>query len=425
MHNERETPAMETMPLTTSRPGPDQLRPGALSAKLGLAGKAATIACHLAWESVRRPQPTSVDSIPRSPEALTCQWLTSALCADVPRAGVVGFKLVGGSDGSTSRRAIQVAYNTTGQGAGLPERLFSKSTPKFTSRLITGPASQALRTEAAFYNTIRPGLPIEAPQGYFAAVDERSYRSIFLIEDVCVTRGARFGSAVDLAVDRPMAESMVRQMATYHAALWQSPRFDQDLRWVQSAYPWHLDTERLIPFERRNLVGLDRAEAVLPPELLARKSEIYPALLRSLVLNAQAPETLLHSDVHLGNWYVTDTGQMGQHDWQCITKGQWALDVSYALSCALRIEDRRAWERDLIELYLQTLAKGGVDAPSFDAAFLAYRRQIFHGLVFWTFTIGRSPLHPKMQPDEISLANLERMGQAVVDLESIDACNAG
>jgi hypothetical protein len=56
----------------------------------------------------------------------------------------------------------------------------------------------------------------------------------------------------------------------------------------------------MLPFDRRALVGFDRAEAVLPPELRARKGEVFPALMRCLAVNGQAPETLLHSDVHLG-----------------------------------------------------------------------------------------------------------------------------
>ena len=398
--------------------------PGAVSTKLELAGTVARVAGHIARESVRWKRATTTYEIPRAARELNCQWLTGALCAAHPGAEVLDLKLLGGHDGTTSRQAIHITYNSVGQAAGLPERVFSKATPKFASRLLTGP-SHALLSEERFYNTIRPGLPIEAPEGYFAAFDPRSYRSIFLIEEVSVSRGARFGSALDLLVDRPMAESMVRQMATYHAAFWQSPRFDDDLRWIQSALRWQRNVNAVLPFKRRSLVGFDRSAAALPAELRPRKAEIYPAFMRSLILNSKAPETLLHSDVHLGNWYVTDKGQMGQHDWQALTKGQWALDVSYALSCALRIEDRRAWEHDLLEIYLEALAARGVDAPDFGAALLAYRQQMFHGLIFWLFTIGRSPVQPKMQPDHISLANLERMAQAVVDLESLDACTPG
>jgi hypothetical protein len=411
---------VSTLPRNIDVPAPaSELRP---LTKLSIARKAATVACHVAWERARRERPTSTERIPRSIEALTTQWLTDALCAEVPGAQVTDFEVIGGSNGTTDRRALRVAYNAAGQAAGLPDRVFAKATPRLTSRLLTGPVG-ALRGETAFYNSIRPGLPIEAPQSYYAAVDERSYRSIVLIEDVTVTRGARFGSPADLPVSRPMAESMVRQMAAYHAAFWQSPRFAGDLAWLPTAQQWQDNTNNVLPYDRRCLVGFDRAGAVIPDELKKRKADVLPAFTQSLALNARAAETLVHFDVHLGNWYVLDSGEMGQHDWQVLVRGHWALDLSYALTSALRIDDRRLWERQLLEIYLAGLAEGGVEtAPTFEEAFLAYRQQIFHGLTFWLFTIGRSPFQPKMQPDEVSLANLERMAQAVVDLQSLDAC---
>jgi hypothetical protein len=42
-------------------------------------------------------------------------------------------------------------------------------------------------------------------------------------------------------------------------------------------------------------------------------------------------------------------------------------------------------------------------------------------MLAWLATIGRSPLQPKYQPDEISLANLERITTAFADLETLDA----
>lgn len=86
-----------------------------------------------------------------------------------PSMNMFGFTLGGGSDGSTSRGAVTVAYNEVGKRAGLPVDTFTKATPKLTSRLITVP-SGALVTEAAFYTDIQPGLAIETPVGYYAGV---------------------------------------------------------------------------------------------------------------------------------------------------------------------------------------------------------------------------------------------------------------
>ena len=177
-------------------------------------------------------------------------------------------------------------------------------------------------------------------------------------------------------------------------------------------------------FEKRSLIGVDRAARVSAPGFVNRKNEIWPAFMRSLELNVSGPITLLHQDVHAGNWFDAD-GEMGLYDWHCIARGGWALDVAYAMMSGLTVDDRRAWEKELIAYYLEQLAAAGGDAPTFEQAFLQYRQQVFHGLFFWLITIGAGKLQPEMQPVEISEANLERMTHAVMDLDSLSALNEG
>jgi len=55
------------------------------------------------------------------------------------------------------------------------------------------------------------------------------------------------------------------------------------------------------------------------------------------------------------------------------------------------------------------------------AACLAHREQPFRGLAFWLYTIGAGRLQPAMQPDEVSLANLDRMTNMIIDLDSFGA----
>ena len=55
------------------------------------------------------------------------------------------------------------------------------------------------------------------------------------------------------------------------------------------------------------------------------------------------------------------------------------------------------------------------------AACLTHRQQPFHGLAFRLYTIGAGRLQPAMQPDEVSLANLDRMTNMIIDLDSFRA----
>jgi hypothetical protein len=84
------------------------------------------------------------------------------------------------------------------------------------------------------------------------------------------------------------------------------------------------------------------------------------------------------------------------------------------------VADRRAWERELLAAYLDQLKIAGGPADfGFDEAWLRYRQQVFHGLIFWLYTIGHGRLQPEMQPDNVSRINLERMTNALVDLDSL------
>jgi hypothetical protein len=360
--------------------------------------------------------------VPASPAVLTPEWLTAALCADHPAASVTSVEVTGGSDGTSSRRSLVVTYNEAGSAAGLPTHLFTKSTATLTTRIVCG-LCHLLANESGFYNHIRPALDMSAPHGYHAVYDPKSFRSLFILEDVATTRGATFGSPVDRVLSRDQAEDVVRQLAAYHGALWDDPRLTTEFTWLLTAFDWHTRMNNMINTSRMFRNGIPRAEAVIPDELLDRRDELWPALMRSTELHARAPHTLVHADVHAGNWFVTADGGMGLYDWQCTVRGNWALDFAYALMSGLSIESRREWEEDLLRLYLEELKAAGGEAPGFDEAWLQYRQQVFHGLFAWVGTIGAGRMQPEMQPRDICLANIERITQAVVDLKSLDALN--
>ncbi|MEW6166484.1 MAG: phosphotransferase [Pseudomonadota bacterium] len=112
---------------------------------------------------------------------------------------------------------------------------------------------------------------------------------------------------------------------------------------------------------------------MIPPGLLSREAEVFPATLVSALRHAELPESVIHSDVHLRNWYVTRDGRMGPNDWQCVCRGHWSRDLAYCLSTALRIDDRHTWERELIAYYLDRLQAAGEPHIEFDFAWRHYR----------------------------------------------------
>lgn len=386
---------------------------------LGLVGR---VGYHVTRERLARPRPTTLREVPPSPESLTPEWLTIALCDGVPGAAVVDFELGARNDGTSARRTMRVAYNDAGRAAQLPEALFTKSGPTFLKRLVGAGAGLA-RVESSFYALVRPQLEIEAPVTRYSAYDPVSHRQMLITDDVAVTRDATFGTALDRALTRAQAEQLVDVLAALHARFWDAPLRRLYGSWLENAYEVTVRLNVAIGAKARIRSGFERAREVIPAAVYARRAEVHPALMRSQQINVTAdPQTFLHGDVHPGNWYLTGDGRLGLYDWQLSVQGGPGRDLAYALCTHLTIEQRRAWEHELLDRYLEQLEADGVEAPpSAEALFLSYRQQVCYAMLAWLATIGRSALQPKYQPDEISLANLERITTAFDDLETLDA----
>jgi len=371
------------------------------------------MAIHTIWDHITRPIAKTIDDVPWCAEAISPDWLTGVLCGAIPGARVASVEIRGGDQGSSVRRQLRVVYNEEGKNGGLPENLFCKTTPTVLTRLATGLSAAG---EARFYRHIRPELNIEAPICFHSAWDRNSGRSVHLFNDVVADKGASF-CRWHTSISLPQAQQIVDTLARFHSRYYDSARFSSDLRWVRTFEDFFRAGER-VGLRQCHEQAMIQAEAVIPADVTRCRAQIWPATMRALEQHAKAASTLIHSDVHLGNWYVTREGRMGLCDWQCLGKGHWARDVSYALSTTLAIEDRRAWERDLLTRYLERMKEQCGLSITFDEAWDLCRQQLFLALMMWTPTLVHTRTTPDMQPEAMSLEMIKRITSAISDLES-------
>jgi hypothetical protein len=374
------------------------------------------MAVHTIWDHITRPVARTIEDVPWCAEAISAEWITAVMCRSVLGARAVSVEVCGGDQGSSVRRRLKVAYNDEGRKAGLQEDLFCKTTPTVLTRLATGLSAAA---EGRFYREIRPQLKIEAPRCFHSAWDRNSGRSVHLFEDIISTRAARF-CKWNTTISRAQAEQIIDTLATMHSQFYESPRFDSDLKWVVSYVDFFAAGER-VGLRECHEQAMIKAEVVIPADVTRRRAEIWPMTMKALDLHRKGPHTLLHSDVHLGNWYISGEGRLGLCDWQCLGQGHWARDVAYALSTTIAIEDRRAWERDLLERYLEQMREKRGLSIGFDEAWDLYRQQILLALMMWTPTLVHTRTTPDMQPEEMSLEMIKRMTAAMSDLKSLDS----
>ena len=374
------------------------------------------MAIHTIWDHLTRPVATTIDDVPWCADAASVDWMTAVLCSDVKGARVTSVEVCGGDQGSSVRRRLKVTYNDEGRQAHLPEDLFCKTTPTVATRLATGLTAAA---EGRFYREIRPGLNIETPRCYHSVWDRNSGRSIHVFEDVVATKAARF-CRWHTPISRPQAERIIDTLAAIHGQFYESARFDADLKWVVS-YVRFFGAGEGVGLRQCHEEAMTQAEAMIPADITRRRSEFWPITMKALDLHRKGPSTLIHSDVHLGNWYISGDDCMGLCDWQCLGKGHWARDVAYALSTTISIEDRREWERDLLRRYLERLRENCRVSISFDEAWSLYRQQVVLALMMWTPTLVHSRNLPDMQPEEMSLEMIKRITGAMSDLRSLDS----
>jgi len=384
--------------------------------KLWLARRAAIVGAHVLLEKVRTPPLVTAEDVPRNGSDLNLEWLTQVLCAGHPGAQVTSFNCPGGSVGTSTRTALRVDYNEAGRAAGLPTELFTKTSAAYSQRLLLGGAD-VLSGETHFFMRFRPAVAMEAPLGYWGGVDDASWRSMIMLEDIAATKGAQFIEPTT-ALAREQVEDILRNMAAYHGTWWESP----ELAVLKTPTDHYNNVANMLDMGGRCTVGMERARSVIPRSLHGQADRMWRGTQASLDISTNVlPRTLLHGDSHAGQTYLTRDGRMGLTDWQATMQGGWSYDVAYFIGSACEPEDRRAWEKELIELYLEALAAAGGKAPEFDEAFLRYRQSLFYPYSAWAFTIGRAWYQPKMQPDEISLAIIKRLATAIDDLSCFEA----
>jgi aminoglycoside phosphotransferase (APT) family kinase protein len=359
------------------------------------------------------------DDVPCSPYAVTAEWLTAVLCNKNPGALVTGVEVRPASAGTHERHQLKVSYNEEGRRAGLPASIFTKSLPSIVTRMIGGFNGTA-RAEGNFYTQIRPQLEIEAPLCYHSAYDRKTFAAIHLLEDMVATKAATFCNH-KTDVTRGMAEDMIDLLAALHGRFYGDPTLAERYRWLAGYSRWFTIGAEKMGTEYYTQKAFDVAAHVIPASVLARRADVWPATMRALALHDSEPQGLLHSDVHIGNWYRTGAGEMGLCDWQCLSRGHWSRDFAYAVTASLTPDNRRNWERELLARYIERFAEKTGVSPDFDVSFLRYRQQIVHALAMWTITLCHSPLLPNMQPEDTTITMIGRMTTAMADLDALDS----
>ena len=350
--------------------------------------------------------------IPESENEVTPDWLSMVLSYGGQQVSVSRVEHLKIVHGAGTKLRVRVSYVANPD--NLPDYMWIKTGWEEHSPLMETAGVYA--REATFYRDLASAVGTRAPACYFTEQD-RVGRSVVILEDLLERPARLWECTVPVSVEELL--SLLETLAELHARWWE----DEALM-TMTAVERPVDRNRpTAEWPRAN--GGDRLREIvagprgaLMPMRIRDAERIERAFWKMVdALGVARGRCLLHGDPHPGNCF-TDKAGAGLYDWQTIARGPWSYDVGYAIVTALSIADRRNFERDLLEHYLDRLAKGGVKTvPRLEEAWDDYRRGIAYPLLIWPTN------HTSHQSEDNIMALTERLGAAADDFNFFELWN--
>jgi hypothetical protein len=290
------------------------------------------------------------------------EWLTKVL--GIPGAKVEQISVLGGHEGMTSRHKWTLTW--AGQGAAeLPTALFIKATPQDAHLRETLSMLHMGELEAHVYTDLQQELSDVIPKSYYA----RAYpggRFIIILEDL-EARGIKPYWMRDVcSIDHARAVAIAQ--AKIHSKFWNSDRFNSDMVWVRPRsrrFGGHWVTKSFVANRTKFLES--EFGKTLPEYTKSLLSDWQRDYATVYDYWETRPQTMLHGDSHLGNTLAYADGSAGYYDWQCLFRGYGYRDLAYFIMTALPDEKCRAHEREIFDLYTDTLEQNGVQVDREEA----------------------------------------------------------
>jgi hypothetical protein len=344
--------------------------------------------------------------LPIAVEEITAAWLSAALRQRAPGITVRGFEIMDFIHTTCTKIRLRLDVDEAGRRAGIPELVILKGGFEEHSRNV-GMANMHER-EVRGYRDVFPVIPLATPACYFADYDPDRQQGIIIMEDL-KARGVSFCHAAEPQTFDQVARRM-RALARFHAGSWGSAELEPGGKWA--------DLDEFLTVMRPFFEAYTQPEkwqrAVLAPPGAAASVHFHgrgwlqDAWHRMVRFSQQLPYCVLHGDLHLGNLYIDADGGPGFFD-GLASRGPGMLEVSYHISASVDVADRRRWERALVQVYLDELARSGVAAPPLDEAMRQYGILLVYGYFIWVSNESH------YQPPAVNTANAARTSAAMID----------
>lgn len=329
--------------------------------------------------------------------------LDAAVLSRIMNCRVTSVSIIGGDAGTSSRARLALV------GENVPESIFVKMPAETAATRLMGELGRLGDTEVRFYRDLSSQLT-GVPKTYGSAFDLFTGRFLIVLEDLPAEQ-CEFPDTLH-PLDRDKASLIVESLARLHSTFWgrlPAKNGDGPLGWLYaaSADSASLLTGPLLKASARRIAE----RTSIPIEAGRFIDENYR---RVAQLIDRPPHTVMHGDAHPGNVYFRN-GQAGLLDWQAVRRGHPSRELAYTLITSMTTTDRRASQRDLLDLYRKALVAGGGPELDRDDLWNRYRQAALYAYVAPLITAGMGG----MQDDSIAMEGLKRGVAALEDLETV------
>jgi hypothetical protein len=300
-------------------------------------------------------------TFPTTVEAVTAEWLTQALSEMFPDVDVAEVSVIESSSGTNNNARLGVQYQNQ---SGAPDTLFAKLPPSNeTQRELVRMSGMAMR-ETGFYRDLADQLKMRVPRPYASEYDEATGDFLILIEDLA-DAGCRF-PASDEFFSPAAAKRAVEDLADLHITHYTDDVLQKKTSWVGPQI-------RVKEYGAGMLeLALEHCRAGLSDEY-AKTAQLYIDYHDAIHdIWEEGAWSIIQGDCHWGNLF-DDDGRIGFLDWGCMAYMPGMRDVSFFLCMGLDVETRRLYERDLIEVYIDRVKRGGGPVLTTQAAWELHR----------------------------------------------------
>jgi hypothetical protein len=348
------------------------------------------------------------------PNAIDAAWLTAALRESdaLPHGRVVDAtaKIIGnGKMGENVR--YELSYEDAP--AEAPPSVVAKLPASDPTARASSAAQGSYWREVSFYRELAPRISMRTPRAYLALVDENKSDYVILMEDL---RPAEPGDQI-AGCDAGIAEIALREVAKLHAPFFGDP-------WLETR-PWITPTSREGSQLGEMLLTqmwsgfVERFGSAMPVggEALGER---FVRSFAAWALGYAGPRTLVHADYRLENVLFGDERggpEIAVVDWQSCLHSCALADVAYFVGGGLAAEERRAHERELLEVYRREMARLGVELGA-DECWQEYRRYSLHGVLITV--LGAMLSGQDERGDRMFRAMTQRHLQHALDVDAAD-----